>query len=490
MQKHFSAPGSYRHLRHSSTSLASAALHGMRRVSLVVAMAGFLISSVQAEQTDAVDAVAADYDNTLLGDIGGVRSALAPGGVSLSVQEISEYFGNVSGGIHQGFQYNGLTNATLQLDTAKAFGLEGGLLNISALQIHGTNLSTDNLSTLQTASGVQANRSNRLWELWYQQKFMADDRIDVRVGQQSLDQEFMLSASAQYFVNSAFGWPILPATDLPGGGPAYPLASLGARVSARPMAGVTLLAGVFSATPVSNASGDPQMQNRHGTGFPLGRGTLSIAEAQFSDPATSGTAGYGSPPQPEWRYRVGAWYSTQSFADQRFDDGGLSLSNPDSSNVAVRHHGNYAWYVVGDHYLWHDAQNVHRGIAVFFRAMGTPLKDRNTIDAGLNLGIVWHAPFNTRSDDLLGFALGYAHVSSRTSALDRDSNAFNGTANPVRSSEKFIELTYQFQATPWLQLQPDIQYVFRPGAGLVDPGNSQRRIRDEMVLGVRSTISF
>ncbi len=62
---------------------------------------------------------------------------------------------------------------------------------------------------MQTASGIEADRSTRLWELWYQQK-MFDDKVDIKIGQQSLDQEFMVSQNANYFVNTMFGWPMLP----------------------------------------------------------------------------------------------------------------------------------------------------------------------------------------------------------------------------------------------------------------------------------------
>ncbi|MGO9771309.1 MAG: carbohydrate porin, partial [Roseiarcus sp.] len=129
----------------------------------------------------------ASHSSNLLGDMWGLRPALSKYGMTLTVIENSELFGDVSGGLRRGFEYNGLTTATLQMDTQRAFGLNGGLFNASALQIHGGNLSASNLDTLQTASGIEADRATRLWELWYQQKFFGDT-LDVKVGQQSLDQ--------------------------------------------------------------------------------------------------------------------------------------------------------------------------------------------------------------------------------------------------------------------------------------------------------------
>jgi len=216
--------------------------------------------------------------------MGGLRALLSGYGMTLSVLETSEVLGNLTGGVREGFEYDGLTQLILQLDTQRAFGWYGGTFNASALQIHGRDLSADNLHTLQTASGIEADRATRLWELWYQQKF-ADGQVDVKAGQQSLDQEFIVSQNAGYFVNTMFGWPMVPSADLPGGGPAYPLSALGVRLRARPTDSVTFLAGLFNGSPVANNSGDPQQQNPSGTSFPLNGGILAIAELQYAYPA-------------------------------------------------------------------------------------------------------------------------------------------------------------------------------------------------------------
>jgi len=426
----------------------------------------------------------------VLGDMGGLRSSLARRGITLGIQETSEYLGNVSGGTSKGFQYDGLTTITMQVNTQRAFGLYGGLFNVSALNIHGTNLSADNLSTLQTASGIEADRGTRLWELWYDQKFLDEDRLDVKIGQQSLDQEFMVSTNALYFVNTMFGWPMLPSADLPGGGPAYPLSALGARVAVRPVDGVQILAGVFSATPVSRPDGDPQVVNHNGLSFPVGHGTMSIVEAQFSYPSLGSMVEPDEKPALGWTYRIGAWYNSQQFADQRYDTDGNSLADPNSNGTGRPHHGDYAFYAVADHLVWRDSLDPNRTVALFGRLMWTPLKDRNLIDMSLNAGMVFHSPFRYRTDDTFGVGVGYAHVSRQASDLDRDTNAFNGTTSPVRGAEKFIELTYQYQFKPWMQIQPDIQYVFNPGAGLPVSSGSSQRIKNELVLGVRTNISF
>ncbi len=431
-----------------------------------------------------------DRSSTFLGDMWGLRSWLSRYGATLSIQETSEYLGNTSGGVRRGFDYDGLTQAVLQVNTQRAFGYYGGLFNVSGLQIHGTNLSAGNLDSLQTASGIEADRATRLWELWYDQKFLEEDRLDVKVGLQSLDQEYMVSSDALYFVNTMFGWPMLPSADLPAGGPAYPLSAPGARISVRPVNGVQILAGVYSGSPVANSSGDPQVQNASGTTFPTGNGTLSIIEAQFSYPALGSMVEPGESPPLGWTYRIGAWYDTEQFSDQRFDVNGLSLASQASDGMPRQHHGDYALYAVADQLVWRSETDPNRTISLFARAMGTPLANRNLIDFSLNAGMVFHSPFIYRTDDTFGVGIGYAHVSHDAAALDRDTIVATGIPTPVRSGEFFIEATYQYQATPWWQIQPDLQYVFNPGGGVLNPNNPTQRVGDEFVIGVRTNILF
>jgi porin len=102
---------------------------------------------------------------TLLGEMGGLRTLLGNSGITLGLTETSEVLGNVTGGLRRGAAYDGLITLTLSLDTH--FQWPGGTFNISALQIHGRNLSADNLAALQTVSGIEAARATRLWEIWF-----------------------------------------------------------------------------------------------------------------------------------------------------------------------------------------------------------------------------------------------------------------------------------------------------------------------------------
>ena len=426
----------------------------------------------------------------LLGDIGGLRPELQNVGVTFDLQEISEVLGNVTGGVHTGADYDGLTAATLSLDTGKAFGWSGGTFNVSALQIHGRSLSADNLHTLQTASGIEADRATRLWELWYQQAFWGG-KADVKLGQQSADQEFIISQYAGLFVNTMMGWPMLPSADLYAGGPAYPLSSPAVRLRVHPNDALTALLAVFDDNPPGGPfNDDSQLRSAEasGTQFNMNTGALWIGELQYAvnqPPAKDcGTVVCGL----AGTYKLGGWYDTGRFPDQRFDTNGVSLASPASNGNSLLHHGNFSLYGVIDQMVWRQPDGP-RSVGVFARAMGAP-DDRNLIDASLNAGVSMKAPFAGRDNDTVGIGYGWAHVSGQASALDQDTAHFTGTVFPVRSAEHFIEATYQYQIAPWWQLQPDFQYVVNPGGGIQNPQHTSEIVGDEAVFGLRTTITF
>ncbi|KWZ49101.1 porin [Burkholderia savannae] len=419
----------------------------------------------------------------LLGDIGGLRPWLGKYGVTFSLQETSEYLANLRGGLKRGGTYDGLTTAAVTVDTQKAFGLPGGTFNASALQIHGRNLSQYNLGTLNTASGIEAQDTTRLWELWYQQSFL-DQRVDVKIGQQSLDQEFIVSQYAATFVNTMFGWPALPSYDLPNGGPAYPLSSLGVRVRGRITPSLTALAGVFDGDPLGN-----NPSNLSGTNFNLHNGTLFIGELQYAlNQPADGQMDTGPSNALPGTYKIGLWYHNGRFADQQTDNTGLSLANPATSGVARAHHGDYSFYAVADQMVWRPDPTGAKSLGVFARVMAAP-GDRNLVSVAANAGVVLKAPFEGRDNDSVGLALTYVKVGSHARALDENFANFTGGPYGVRTSETTLEATYQYQVTPWWQLQADAQYTFNAGAGQ-NPSDPTQPLHNTFVVGLRTNVTF
>ncbi len=417
----------------------------------------------------------------LLGDPLGLRTALGRAGITLGVQETSEVLGNVTGGLRRGADYEGLTEMSLGLDTKRAFGWSGGIFNVSALQVHGRNLSTDNLDTLQTASGIEANRATRLWELWYQQAFFGG-RVDVKLGQQSIDNEFITSQGSSLFVNTMMGWPMVPSADLYAGGPAYPLSSLGVRLRAHPTKALTILAGVFDDNPPGGPfANDSQLRGAEAAGLAFSRttGALWIAELDDRHRPADGLDG---------TYKLGFWYDSGSFPDQHYDSAGVSLASPASDGVPRMHRGNGSLYGVVDQTIWRPGPKSPRALAVFLRVMGAPA-DRNLISFSANGGLTLSDPFPGQDNDTAGIGFGVAKLSGAVAALDKDTGLFTGSTYPVQGTEAFVELTYQMQITPWWQVQPDFQYVIAPGGGVPDPLDPSRPVGNEVVLGLRTVIT-
>jgi porin len=421
--------------------------------------------------------------STLLGDMGGLRPWLGKYGVTLQATETSEYLANLRGGLKRGGTYDGLTTVALGLDTQKAFNLPGGTFNVSALQIHGRNLSQHNLGTLNTASGIEAQDTTRLWELWYQQSFL-NKRVDVKVGQQSIDQEFMASQYAATFINTMFGWPGLPSYDMPSGGPAYPLADLGVRVRGQIAPSLTALAGVFDGDPLGN---DPN--GLTGANFNTHNGALFIGELQYAinQPFDSEMVGMSSNGLPG-TYKIGMWYNNERFDDKRFDNSGLSLASAASSGTARSHHGDYSFYAVADQMIWQPDPGGPRSIGVFARVMGAP-GDRNLVSVSANAGIVMKAPFKGRDNDSVGLGVAYIKVGNGVHNLDLDNRTLSGGPYGVRTSETALEATYQYQVTPWWIMQGDLQYTFNAGAGQ-NPNDPTEPLRNTFVVGVRTNVTF
>ena len=426
----------------------------------------------------------------LLGGIYGVRPLLDQYGISLGLQETSELIGNATGGVRQGAAYNGLTTMSLGVDLAKAVGLDGGIVNVSAFQIHGRNFSADNLYTLQTATGIEAQRSTRLWELWYQQSFLGG-KADIKIGQQSLDQEFIGSQYSGLFINTAAGWPLLPSVDLYAGGPAYPLASLGVRLRFEPIDNMTVLAGVFDDNPPGGTffnNSQVRGASQSGTKFNTNTGALIIGEVQYAinTPAPGQTdAGKSGLPG---MYKLGFWYDTGKFYDQQFDTRGLSLSDPASNGDPRTRRHNFSVYGVFDQTVWRLGADGPQSVGVFARLMGAP-GDRNVVNFSVNGGVVLKAPFAGRDNDSAGLGFGYANISPSAVSADLGRFALNGIT-PVRGSETFIEATYQYQVAPWLTLQPDFQYVFTPSGGITNPLQPDKRVGNSATFALRTNIVF
>ena len=433
-------------------------------------------------------------------DVGGWRSKLEQAGLQFAFTYYGDGFGNPRGGVTHGLGYDGRFGIIIDADLEKLAGWSGASLHASIHQIHGSQFSATRLQNFALVSGIEAPPSTRLFNLWMEQKIGSD--VNLRIGQFTAGQEFLVSQTAALFVNSTFGWAIPPAQDLPSGGPSYPEATPGVRLTWTPSDQITVRAAIFNGDPAGPGPGNPVDRDPYGLAFRVRDPPLIIAELAYawnqdkSAPQENPhQEGGGRPrsrsatPELPGSVKLGGWLHTGQFADQRFDSFGGLLAV--SGATPLQHPGNLGLYGVVDQMLWRAPGNGHGELSAFMRAVVTP-SDRNLIDLYFDAGLTYLGLFDSRPDDTIGLAAAYGRVSPRASAFDRDVVNLTGQLMPIRDYEAIVELSYQMKLAENWSLQPNLQYVIHPGGHAPDPSDPSgaTAIPDAFVLGLRTMLKF
>ncbi|MBB3102582.1 carbohydrate porin [Azomonas macrocytogenes] len=461
---------------------------GTRQYALVITLLALLLNSHSCHSGEAREDQDCDFYSNLFGSLGGARSWLCQHGINVEAQTDDETWRNLRGGKRERTTYNGVLTINIVLDTEKLFNLKGGLFNVSWMNIRGRSISYSQLADYNTISTWEAYTSNRLFELWYQQSFLSE-LMDIKIGQQALDSEFIVSDMASLYLNSNFSWPMGPSSNLySSGGPSSPLAALGVRFRYRPSEQTTLMFAVTNDNPTGHSfynEKDPSNQSvhPHGDNFNLKTGALLIGELQHSiDLLTEREEGLPG------TYKLGGMYDTAYFPDQRWDKTGRKLADPQSSGDPAYHQGNWILYAVADQTLWRSSVDTARTLGVFGRVTKNR-SDRNVIDWGVDAGFNLTAPLPGRDEDSFGVAWGMGHTGRRARRADRDVQQLSGSYYPIRKTEHHMEITYRAQLAPWLSIQPDIQYIWNPGGGVLKE-NTDRRMHNEFIVGMHSQVVF
>lgn len=202
--------------------------------------------------------------------------------------------------------------------------------------------------------------------------------------------------------------------------------------------------------------------------FEKGDGLLYIAEmALFDRPA-----GNAAPndrririgrnamlPAYDGKLAIGAWHYTTAL--DRVD------------NLSMRQSGTSGAYVVDDRTLTRDASNPERKLSLFLQ-LGIADDRVNRFGSYFGGGLVAAGPLRARPDDELGIAVAIARNGS---VYERQTLP---SGRPLRE-ETTVELSYLAQATMWLAVQPDLQYVIHP--------NTNPRVPDALVFTLRFEIA-
>jgi len=439
----------------------------------------------------------------LTGDWGGTRTKMTDNGVVFGLQLYHDVMGNPTGGIERGLVTSGGVVMSLNLDFEKMTGLKGSSFYADSYYIYGPNLTFAKIGNIMPVNDVAVYNSLRLHDLWYQQEFL-DGKISLRVGQIAADDEFLITNCGLTFINGTFTWAPLTANNLPSAGPGYPLATPGARLKLAPIEQFSLMAAVFDGDPAdSQGTNNPYKNDASGTRIDLNQGALSMFEAAYLLNQEKGSKGLPG------TYTLGGFYATKNYLDVSTDDTGLSLADPASTGAAKNHSGNWGIYFMADQVVWRkstpeptrDPKDMKQlaastpstspNLDLFWRVGGAP-SDRNFTDFYTDGGLNYTGLFPDRDQDVLGLGVAYTHISSDLQQLDRESNAFTNTDEPIRDYEIALELTYMVKIAPWWIIQPDVQYIIHPGGNIPNPNDPSGTspIPDALVLGLRTVVTF
>jgi porin len=392
-----------------------------------------------------------DQPNLLSGD---ARKALNDSGWSPFGTLYGEMWGNVQGGIRNGWTHVLLLNAGVEADMQKLAGWDGATLRASFEWLQSTH-PDHNTGAFNEPTSADASDQIRLYNLYLRQK-LSDDQLLLKVGQIGVDDDFAQCPAAAVFINPGVTMqPVIANQVLTNGDPSiphFPLDAPGMFARFDPKG-----CPVYSQAGVYLSDAGPDGSNNHGFDWKTGNSVMVAGETggNYSIAHLPGSAA------------VGVFYNDGQFVN--WDSGAFQR-------------GIYGAYAYISQALYQtpgekggDATPVLT--AFLFGGWAGPDSLCNA-DGDCASGLDWNGPIPSRPQDVAGVAVLYTGFSP---AYTRSALNPNGAgANPA--GETSLEFTYQAALAPWLSLQPDVRVIF-------NPANAGKR-DTAVVIGARAAIAF
>lgn len=419
---------------------------------VLLAIVGPVFSQNAVERTDDPDAALFQRER-VTGEWFGGRTLLEDRGVAIFGDYTCEVWGNTVGGLRTGSVYTGLLTFGADVDLEKLAGWHGGSLGTTWLWLSGRDASEDLVGNFLTVSNIAGFNTLRMVELWFQQDFL-EDKLSFRLGNLTADSEFLVSDYGGLFINAEFGWTALAANNMPGGGAAFPVGGLGARVAYQPTDAIGFRSGVFLTDLI------PQNINRAGFRWDL---NTKQAVTWINEVCFSHGGGEGSSILPGY-VKAGMWLQTGAEAN---------ALDPASKEP------NTGFYLLVDQMLFSERDGQagmdDQGLGGF-AGIGFAPPNRNVVDFYLNSGLTYKGLFPGRDGDTCGVAFGLASLSGGADDVLREEGL------SPQAAEMVLEVTYQCVLAPWCYVQPDLQYIINPGSA----GNTA----NALVIGARFSVVF
>ena len=378
-------------------------------------------------------------------------------GVRLYFDYYGVFLGNPTGGLSQSVGYTHEIVIGGHFDLEKIMGWHGAMLTASFAEGAGHNLS-ENIGNYFLVSESYVQDAGVLFDLYLTQKLF-DDKLDLRIGRMSAGQMFATLPAFGLQVNGGInGNP----NNLFSNAPFHAgiTATNAAMIKYKPVKEAYLSAGIFQATPRLG------VYAYHGADFSIrpGDGILMMFEAGWKP--TFGATKSGLTKDKEvvegpglpGIYKLGGYFSNYTFDE---------FSGGQIANV-------YGFYGMAQQMVWRSHANKNDNFSVWGGAVYSPQTNIASNPFMGMAGTIWQGLIPGRDQDQWLTCFLIANYSTEYA------NAASSAGTPTY--EAVLETSYVIQLNKYLSVQPDIQYIVRPG-GSGDIPNA-------LVIGLQAVLSF
>ena len=387
----------------------------------------------------------ARFADRLTGDWGGTRSQLADQGVEFFAYYNAITASNVSGGIRSETNYAGDLYAGFKLDLEKLVGWDKTTFTLSAINRHGSDI-TPSVGSQYSVMQLVGGQTTFLYNVTLE-KLFKDGDISVKAGRMTATDDFVGSPLYGYSLNNAVDGQIR-AVLFDGVMTSYPFAVWGGRVKAKTSEDSFVQVGVFQ---ISSDMFDP---TKRGLDLTIASDDGVSLFTQFDwNPVLAGKPAH---------FFVGM--NTTFFID-------LPEFNTTATTDSFTR-----FYAHGDYQVYRESADRDEGLTLFATFAYTAQESVAIMPIQSSVGAHYKGLLPGRPDDRTVAFITYGKFSGDYS----DEQV--GLGNSPVDYEMVFEVGHRVQLTKYAYVQPDIQFIKRPGG----TGN----IDDAVVLGVQFGASF
>jgi porin len=412
------------------------------------------------------DYMAGDY---FLGDWGGARQRLAEAGVAFDSYYVMNPAANVSGGKKRGGSYvdNFYLGVTFDLD--KLLGWRGLQLAVSGINRSGGSVTNAYVGSQYDVQQVHGGQNVFFYNLTLEEKFW-DDKVRLKIGRFGASDDFNTSPIYGLYMNNGIDGNIrnvLFDTQFS----AYPFATWAARLRIDPTPEWNLQLGVFQTWSgiFDRTHNGVDWRIRGDDGVML-LAQLGWTPEFFKRPVPSAGDGKGDAKSlraPEMKGLPGHYWIGGSYSPWT---GFSQFGKTEKTN------GSYGFYLHADQMVYQKSPGSEEGLTLFAATGYYPQENISIMPWQVNVGAFYTGLIPGRPTDKTIVGLIHGHFSSDYAQTVE----MSGGGRPTR--ETVIEIGHRIQLSKFAYIQPDIQYVSRPGG--------TGHLADAVVIGAQVGISF